>query len=522
MENATASESGTKSWRPTPIMKNDGTNTARMQNIERRRAIAVRLHASTTARARETPGSILVWMFSISTVASSTSTPTASARPPSVMMLMVWPVPQSSTTALSSANGMFRTTIKALRQSRRKISTIRPVRTAPSNPSDSRPRMAFETNGDWSNSRRISTSSGTIFLNSGMAALTRLMTSSVEALGHRDVNGAAAVDVRVGGDDVAAVLDRANIAEINGRAGDGTDRSTEQFGQIAAESGIGAGDALQRAGEHVTGGHHQRGLVDRGDGFLRRDLVLLEPVRIESDDDGALRAAEGRRRGDPGQGREHGPHPVEGEVLHLRLAVRRAAEHELPDGHAAGIEACNERRHRAGRHEASGAVDVADGFGHRLAHIRAFMEHQLHERIALNALAFDVVDPRDVKEVILVVIRQIAFHLRRIHAAVRLRDVDGRIADLREDVDGHAPDREHRAQRDGDQRGHDSDGPAERRENELHGPTSVRNGRISPAAVAMPSRARQTFRRERASSISACVSSRSASATSSMLARPAR
>ncbi len=56
IENATASDSGTKSCRLTPTMKNDGTNTARMQNIESRRAIAVRLHASTTARARETPG----------------------------------------------------------------------------------------------------------------------------------------------------------------------------------------------------------------------------------------------------------------------------------------------------------------------------------------------------------------------------------------------------------------------------------------------------------------------------------
>ena len=59
MENPTASDSGTNSCRPTPTMKNDGTNTARMQNIESSRAMAVRLHASTTARARETPGSML-------------------------------------------------------------------------------------------------------------------------------------------------------------------------------------------------------------------------------------------------------------------------------------------------------------------------------------------------------------------------------------------------------------------------------------------------------------------------------
>src|ERR1035438_4672503 len=60
-------------------MKNEGTKTARMQNMESRRAMAVRVQASTTARARDTPGSICVWMFSISTVASSTRTPTARA-----------------------------------------------------------------------------------------------------------------------------------------------------------------------------------------------------------------------------------------------------------------------------------------------------------------------------------------------------------------------------------------------------------------------------------------------------------
>ena len=57
---ATASDRGTKSWRLTPTIKNEGTNTARMQNIESKRATAVRLHASITARAREIPGSICV------------------------------------------------------------------------------------------------------------------------------------------------------------------------------------------------------------------------------------------------------------------------------------------------------------------------------------------------------------------------------------------------------------------------------------------------------------------------------
>ena len=76
---------------------------------------------------------------------------------------------------------MFVTTIKALRQSRRKISTIRPVSAAPSSPSTISPRMELLTYGDWSNSSRTSTSSGTAFRKSGSAAFTALITASVEA-----------------------------------------------------------------------------------------------------------------------------------------------------------------------------------------------------------------------------------------------------------------------------------------------------------------------------------------------------
>ena len=97
------------------------------------------------------------------------------------MMLMVWPTAHKRITALSKANGIFITTITALRQSRRKINTIRPVRPAPSNPSRISPRKELVTNGDWSNCRLTSTSSGTAFLKSGMAALTALITVKVEA-----------------------------------------------------------------------------------------------------------------------------------------------------------------------------------------------------------------------------------------------------------------------------------------------------------------------------------------------------
>ena len=90
------------------------------------------------------------------------------------------------------------------------------------------------------------------------------------------------------------------------------------------------------------------------------------------------------------------------------------------------------------------------------------MEHQLHQGRALDTLAFHVVDAGDIEEVILVVVSQVSFHLGRVHAAVRLRDVDGRIADLRKDIDRHAPDREDGAQRNGNQGHHDGERPTQR------------------------------------------------------------
>ena len=73
-------------------------------------------------------------MFSIDTVASSTSMPMARARPPSVMMLIVLPVSHRPSSEPSSAIGMLNTTTITLRQSRRKSRIIRPVKPAPMAP----------------------------------------------------------------------------------------------------------------------------------------------------------------------------------------------------------------------------------------------------------------------------------------------------------------------------------------------------------------------------------------------------
>ena len=133
-------------------MKNDGTNTATTDSIASSRGRTTSPLASSTPRAIGAPRARCVWMFSMATVASSTRMPTASARPPSVMMLIVWPAPQSATTAASSANGIVTTTIAELRQSRRNSRTIRPVRSAPRIASRSTALSAPATLPDWSSS----------------------------------------------------------------------------------------------------------------------------------------------------------------------------------------------------------------------------------------------------------------------------------------------------------------------------------------------------------------------------------
>ena len=131
----TASESGTNSARTGPVMMNDGMNTQRMHRSASNRGTAVSMFPWRTARDIDGVCSICVWMFSISTVASSTRMPIASANPPRVMILIVLPVRSRMTIDPSSASGMLRTTMITARRSRRNSRTISPVSPAPSAPS---------------------------------------------------------------------------------------------------------------------------------------------------------------------------------------------------------------------------------------------------------------------------------------------------------------------------------------------------------------------------------------------------
>ena len=89
-------------------------------------------------------------MFSIVTVASSTRIPTARARPPSVITLIVSPMIESRVTENRMASGMETVMIRVDRQLPRKIRMRMPVSPAAMSPSRTTPITAEVTKTDWS------------------------------------------------------------------------------------------------------------------------------------------------------------------------------------------------------------------------------------------------------------------------------------------------------------------------------------------------------------------------------------
>ena len=148
----------------------------------------------------------------------------------------------------------------------------------------------------------------------------------IGALGDLHVDGAFAVDMRVGGDDVRAVFYGGDIAEEGGGRFAGTEGGGEEVLQMAAEGGVRLHEIVEIANADVAGGLDGTGLIDDFYGFFRRDAMGAHFIGIEADDDGALVASKGRRRGDAGECGEERADAVERDVLHLRGRARGAGE----------------------------------------------------------------------------------------------------------------------------------------------------------------------------------------------------
>ncbi len=120
-------------------------------------------------------------MFSMVTVASSTRIPTARARPPRVMMLMVSPRKLSVITEVRMESGIDTAMMSVLRQLPRNSRIIRAVRHAATIASWRTPEIAPRTKMDWSASRSMWSSGGRVLATRGIAARMLSTTSRVEA-----------------------------------------------------------------------------------------------------------------------------------------------------------------------------------------------------------------------------------------------------------------------------------------------------------------------------------------------------
>ncbi len=120
-------------------------------------------------------------MFSMVTVPSSTRMPTASAKPPSVITLIVCPSSDSAATENRMARGIEIMMMIVERHEPRNTRIIRPVSVAAMTPSRSTPSTASLTKADWSPTATRSMSLGRPARISGSSFFTPSITSSVEA-----------------------------------------------------------------------------------------------------------------------------------------------------------------------------------------------------------------------------------------------------------------------------------------------------------------------------------------------------
>src|SRR6202795_3836640 len=181
--NTTASPSGVNRYLAGPSRNTTEVNTQLMASVETSVGTAISAAPCSVASESGMPSSVHSrWVFSMVTVESSTRMPTASASPPSVMVLSVSPRKYSTTRDDRIASGIEIITTRVERQEPRKIRIISAVRPAAMAPSRKTPLTEFVTNTDWSNSSLILSPAGAAARVACRACYTPLTTASVEAL----------------------------------------------------------------------------------------------------------------------------------------------------------------------------------------------------------------------------------------------------------------------------------------------------------------------------------------------------
>src|SRR3954451_20490119 len=290
-------------------------------------------------------------MFSIVTVASSTRMPTASAKPPSVMILSVSPIADSMMIAPSTDSGIEMAMMTVERQLPRNSRIITLVRSAAMTPSTATPSIAPRTNTDWSPMKPILSASGSWSLTSITFCLMPAMISSVEVAPAFStiIRTAVAVDVNDVGLRRIAVPDGGDVADIDHRAVDRLDWQVAKLFhlerrvveldvvfELADLLGAYGGNQIlrcQRVGDVLPG---QAARLQRGWDEVDLDLALLAAERIGNG---------GARHGD-----ERGSHLVDADISQVLLGQPLARQRHLNDWNGGGAVVEDERRSSPGRH----------------------------------------------------------------------------------------------------------------------------------------------------------------------------
>ena len=160
MAKTTARASGMNSDAAGPVRNTTGTKTMQIQMVDTNAGAAIWAALSRIAWRSGCFMPRKRWVFSSSTVASSTRMPTARAMPPSVMMLSDWPSAHRTMMDVRIDSGIDVATMSVLRHEPRKSRIMRAVSPAAMAPSRSTPSTAAFTNTDWSKRNSILSAGG--------------------------------------------------------------------------------------------------------------------------------------------------------------------------------------------------------------------------------------------------------------------------------------------------------------------------------------------------------------------------
>ena len=167
--------------RATPNSSTTGKNTMQIASVATVSGWITSALPSRIATVSGLPSDWLRWMFSIVTVALSTSRPIASASPPSVIRLIVLPVRNSPMMPAKIDSGIEVETITVLRQLPRNTRISTETRIDEMIASRITFCTAARTNTDWSKSSFSSSPAGAAAWISGSASRAASTTASVEA-----------------------------------------------------------------------------------------------------------------------------------------------------------------------------------------------------------------------------------------------------------------------------------------------------------------------------------------------------